>query len=93
MTGLILTLDAGQVEVITERAAALVLERLHGSTPDSGWPEWLDVKTAARYLGCEVGAVRKLYERRKVPHYQEGNGCKVWLRRSEIDAYMEGQGG
>jgi hypothetical protein len=24
-----------------------------------------------------------------VPHYQDGPGAKVWLRRSEIDAYME----
>jgi excisionase family DNA binding protein len=47
------------------------------------------VKSAARYLGCEAGAVRKLYERRKVPHYQDGPGCKVYLRRRELDQYLE----
>jgi hypothetical protein len=47
----------------------------------------LDV--AARYLGQSVAATRKLYERRKVPSYSEGRGCKVFLRRSEVDAYME----
>jgi len=44
----------------------------------SGWP--LDV--AARYLGQSVAATRKLYERRKVPHYQDGPGRRcgsaVW---------------
>jgi excisionase family DNA binding protein len=47
----------------------------------------LDV--AAAYLGQSVAATRKLHERRKVPHYQDGPGAKVWLRRSELDAYME----
>jgi excisionase family DNA binding protein len=44
---------------------------------------------AAAYLGQSVAATRKLYERRKVPHYQVGPGAKVWLRRSELDAFMQ----
>jgi hypothetical protein len=36
-----------------------------------------------------AAARRKLIERRKIPSYSDGRGCKVWLRRSELDAYME----
>jgi excisionase family DNA binding protein len=56
-----------------------VLAGLDQRRTAGGWPEWLDTATAAKYLGCKVGAVRKLYERRKVPHYQDGPGAKVWL--------------
>ena len=41
------------------------------------------------YLGQSVAATRKLCERRKVPPYRDGPGAKVWLRRSELDAYIE----
>jgi excisionase family DNA binding protein len=83
---------------LDEHVRALVAEEISRTVADlraefeasgNGWPEWMDVKTAARYLGVEVGVVRKLYERGKLPHYQDGPGAKVWLRRSELDAYME----
>jgi hypothetical protein len=83
-----LSLPPEAFEVIAQRAAEIVLESMGSKESCEGWPEWLDVKTAARYLSCEVGAVRKLYERRKVPHYQEGPGCKVYLRRCELDSYL-----
>jgi hypothetical protein len=54
-----------------------------------GWPVWMPLDVAAAYLGQTVAATRKLYEHRKVPHYQDGPGAKVWLSRSELDAYMK----
>jgi excisionase family DNA binding protein len=83
------SLDEAVRQLVAAEVERQLAEREELRAEDgNGWPEWLDVKTAARYLGCEVGVVRKLYERRKVPHYQDGPGSKVWLRRSELDAYM-----
>lgn len=75
-------------EVLAPRVAAL-REESDGLEDSNGWPEWMPLDVAAAYLGQTVAATRKLYERRKVPHYQDGPGAKVWLRRSELDAYME----
>ncbi len=86
-----MSLDAAIREMIAaevEKAEQRLCEKFTTSG-NGGWPEWMDVKTAARYLGCEVGAVRKLVERKKVPSHSEGRGCKVWLSRSELDTYME----
>jgi hypothetical protein len=76
-----------------EALVAAVADRLREESPehqeDGNGPEWMTLPVAAEYLGSTVAATRKLYERRKVPHYQDGPGAKVWLRRSELDADME----
>ena len=84
-----MSLDEAIRALVAEEVARQLAERGEPEASGIGWPEWLDVKTAARYLGCEVGAVRKLYERRKVPSYSEGRGCKVYLRRRDLDEFME----
>jgi excisionase family DNA binding protein len=68
-----------------ERAASLVTER---SQPAEPWPEWMSIATAARYLDVEPERLRKLQARRSVPYYQEGPGCRVFFRRSELDEWM-----
>jgi excisionase family DNA binding protein len=54
------------------------------------WPEWMSVDTAARYLDASEERVRKLKDRKEIPHYQEGPGCRVFFRRSELDHWMNG---
>jgi hypothetical protein len=78
-------------ELVAEEVAKAVAELRTelGAQREGGWPEWMPLDVAAAYLGQTVAATRKLYERRKVPMYQDGPGAKVWLRRSELDAYME----
>ena len=76
------------VEAIAERAAEIVLDRIGERDDDQRWPEWMPLDVAASYMGQSVAATRKLYERRRVPHYQDGVGAKVWLRRSELDAHI-----
>ena len=73
---------------IAERVAAILSERT-ASGPD--FPEYLDVKAAAAYLGCTVGRVRKLVERRQVPFVQDGPGCRVYLARRDLDSWMDGR--
>jgi excisionase family DNA binding protein len=83
-------LDEHFREMIAAEVERQLAEREESRFEDGrGWPEWMDVRTAAKYLGCEPGVVRKLVERRRVPYTQEGPGCKVWIARRDLDAYME----
>ena len=83
---LTLTLPSSALAAIAEMAAELVLERVAPNY--SGWPEWLSVETAARYLDCSEERVRKLVARRAVPFYQEAPGCRVFFNRDEVDQAM-----
>ena len=83
-----MSLDAMFRELVAEEVERQLAAR-EAHAQEGGWPEWMPLDVAAAYLGQSVPATRKLYERRKVPHYQDGPGAKVWLRRSELDAYME----
>jgi excisionase family DNA binding protein len=75
------------VEAVAE-CVAVQLGRQEARPQVADWPEYMSVKTAARYLDLTEDAVRKLYERDEVPVYQEAPGCRVRFRRSDIDAYM-----
>jgi excisionase family DNA binding protein len=85
-----LTLSAEQFEQLFEAVAERLREAVGPENQISmTWPEWMDVKTAARYIGTEVGAIRKLVERRKIAYSQEAPGCRVWIARRDLDAFME----
>ena len=51
---------------------------------------WFDVKHAAEYIGATANALRKAADRREIPFEQEAPGCKMWFRRSVLDAYRAG---
>ena len=44
----------------------------------------MNVETAARYLDVPEERVRKLKDRRVIPYYQDGPGCRVFFRRAEL---------
>lgn len=48
---------------------------------------WLDAKRAAAYVGLSVNALHKLTAERAIPFEQEGPGCKMWFKRSELDGW------
>jgi hypothetical protein len=83
------SLDITIGEMIAAEVERQLAEREELRAVDGGWPEWMDAKTAARYVGGQVGAVRKLVERRKISYSQEGPGCRVWIARRDLDAFME----
>jgi excisionase family DNA binding protein len=74
------------VDVIAQRAAELVLEQQ--SRDAAGWPEWMSVETAARYLDVSEERVRKLVQRRQIPYVQEAPGHRVFFHRPDLDAWM-----
>jgi excisionase family DNA binding protein len=61
-----------------------VAGRLAGPTPVGD--EWLDTRAAADYLGVHRDTVHRLAAERAVPSEQEGPGCKLFFRRSDLDA-------
>ncbi|MBA2460729.1 MAG: helix-turn-helix domain-containing protein, partial [Actinobacteria bacterium] len=76
---------AAALEAIADVVEARVLERLGDL---SAQPEWLSVESAAVYLDVSPERVRKLVARRALPYYQDGIGCRVFLRRRELDEWM-----
>jgi excisionase family DNA binding protein len=84
------TLDA-VIEDIAERVALAVVSRLT-ETHDSDIGEWLDSRQAAEYLGVHRDTLRKLAAERAIPTHQDGPGCKLFFRRSDLDDWRRSGG-
>jgi excisionase family DNA binding protein len=78
------------VDRLAERVAALLSERLPSETDNRD--EWLDSRHAAEYLGVHRDTLRKLAAERAIPSEQDGPGCKLYFRRSELDVWRRGGG-
>jgi Helix-turn-helix domain len=70
-------------ERLAPRVAALLRE-------DADADQWLDSGQAADYLGMTRNALHKLTSARLVPFEQDGPGCKLHFRRSELDRWRRG---
>ncbi len=79
----------GSVDAILAHLADLVAERLMArlSVPSEAADEWLDTRKAAEYLGVHRDTIRRLAAERAIPNEQEGAGCKLYFRRSDLDAW------
>jgi hypothetical protein len=51
---------------------------------------WFDVKRGAEYIGASANVLRKAADRRELSFEQEAPGCKMYFRRSALDAYRAG---
>jgi excisionase family DNA binding protein len=91
---LTVALPPEQFELLAERVAKILGETEVGlaDADRGGWPEWMSVETAARYLDVPAERVRKLKSRGKIPHYQEAPGCRIFFRRSDLEEWMSGFG-
>jgi excisionase family DNA binding protein len=78
------------VDQLAEQVAAVVLKRLASSQQRDD--EWLDSRHAAEYLGVHRDTLRKLAAERAIPAEQDGAGCKLYFRRSDLDAWRRGGG-
>jgi excisionase family DNA binding protein len=75
---------------IADRLAAVITARLVVS--DNRLDEWFDSRHAAEYLGVHRDTLRKLAAERAIPSEQDGPGCKLYFRRSDLDAWRNGGG-
>jgi Helix-turn-helix domain len=83
-------LSADARAAIEQLVDARVEQRLAEIDPRraDGWPEWMSVETAARYLDVSEERVRKFKDRRAIPYYQEAPNCRVFFCRAELDQWM-----
>jgi excisionase family DNA binding protein len=79
------------IEDLAERVAAAVVSRLSASA-DQESPEWLDSRRTAEYLGVHRDTLRKLAAERTIPTHQDGPGCKLFFRRSDLDDWRRSGG-
>jgi excisionase family DNA binding protein len=71
---------------LAELVAAMVVDRLGRHEPDAA-DEWLDTRCASEYLGIHRDSLRRLAAERAIPTEQAGAGCKLFFRRSDLDAW------
>ena len=79
---LTVTLTEAQITELVERAAELVRERAAGPG------EWLTVDEAAAYARCSRQRIYDLRSAGRLP--KTGDGSRVLVRRSDLDAYLGG---
>ena len=82
-----LSLPDEVVEVIAERAAAIVLERLSVSSVES---QYLSVAEAAGLIRAKPQRIYDLLSARRLTRYKDGR--RTLVSREELDAYIAGGG-
>ena len=55
--------------------------------PSDSPDEWLDAKQAAAYLCVPLSSLHKTTASRAIPFEQAAPGCKLFFRRSDLDAW------
>lgn len=71
---------------LADLVAARVIDRL--ARPDNAaGDDWLDTRDASEYLGIHRDSLRRLAAERTIPAEQAGAGCKLFFRRSDLDAW------
>jgi hypothetical protein len=77
------------VDLLSERIAERVVARLE---PQPEHDAWLDVASAAQYIGVHPDTLRKRAKAGLVPFEQEAPGHRIYFLRSELAAWR-GAGG
>jgi excisionase family DNA binding protein len=80
----------GVLDDVLAQLADLVADRIAtrlAGPPTSQKDEWLDTRRAAEYLGIHRDSLRRLAAERAIPTEQAGTGCKLYFKRSDLDAW------
>jgi excisionase family DNA binding protein len=78
------------VAQLAEQVAARIAEQLSG--PTEATDEWFDSRHAAEYLGVHRDTLRKLAAERAIRSEQDSPGCKLYFRKSDLDAWRQSGG-
>ena len=70
---------------LADLVAARVIDRL--ARQDTAGDEWLDTRGESEYLGIHRDSLRRRAAERAIPAEQAGAGCKLFFRRSDLDAW------
>jgi excisionase family DNA binding protein len=74
------------VEAIAQRAAVIAVAQLEAA---DGGDRWLTSEQAGAYIGASARRIRDLVEAGALLHSRDGR--KLLIRRSALDAYVNGQ--
>jgi excisionase family DNA binding protein len=83
---LALPIPAELLDAITAEVTERVRATLRATAEP--WPRWMKIDTAARYLDCTPGRLRKLVQRDQIPHIQDGPRTRVFFDRDQLDRWM-----
>jgi hypothetical protein len=86
---IVASLDDPALDALADLLAPKLELRRQPATVEDGW---LDAKRAAAYVGLSLNALHKLTAERAIPFEQEGPGCKLFFKRSELDSWREAGG-
>lgn len=73
----------GLLDALADRVAARLAERSAG---DASADTWLGLTDAAAYLGVHRDSLRKKAKAGLIDFEQEAPGCRMYFRRSALDA-------
>jgi hypothetical protein len=82
--------DPDAKRAVVRELAPELREFLTEHTPRPAEDRWLTTRQAAEHIGITVNALHKLTAARSIPFEQEGPRCKIWFRRSALNAWREG---
>jgi excisionase family DNA binding protein len=71
---------------LADLVAAKVAARLAAPQSEKA-NEWMDTRRAAEYLGLHRDSLRRLAAQGTIPAEQSAAGCKLFFRRSDLDAW------
>jgi hypothetical protein len=86
-SAIVASLDDSALDALADLLAPKLAMRLAAREQLSD--EWLTARQAAAYIGVSVNALHKHTAARQIPFEQDGPGCKIWLKRSELDVWRE----
>ncbi len=83
------------LELLLGQLAELVADRVADrlAVPSQQADKWLDSRRAAEYLGIGRDSIRRLAAEGTLPTEQAGVGCKLFFRRSDLDAWRHSSAG
>lgn len=87
MNPLALELPDELVELIAQRAAAILTDRPPVDTADCGF---LDVTDAAAFLACPPSRIYALVSAKRIPHHRDGS--RLIFDRKELREYVNNGG-
>lgn len=83
--------DLGEIlDALAERIAEALAVRL-GET-HTAVDQWLSTREAAEHLGMHTDTLRRLAGSRAIQAEQDGPGCRLYFRISELDRWRESGG-
>lgn len=78
--------------MLLDLLADRIVDRLSHLDQEPEQDVWLTLAEAAKYLSLHPDTLRKHAKAGRIPHTQEGQGCRMYFRRSDLDTWRRAGG-